>query len=76
MRVETKIFIFVFSRTFIFAFRENFLTKITKITKIFAKFLRKYEEIGFFSYKAGVYTYLRSLVKEFFLSFVYQFFTF
>jgi hypothetical protein len=45
--------------------------KIMKITKIFAKIL-----IGYFSLKAGVYTYLRSLEKEFFLSFVYKFITF
>ncbi len=42
---------FHFSRKFIFTFRENFLTKITKITKIFAKifakFSRKYENWNF-----------------------------
>jgi hypothetical protein len=36
-RVETKIFVFVFSRKFIFAFCENIIQKYTKITKIFAK---------------------------------------
>jgi hypothetical protein len=69
-RVETKIFIVVFSRKFIFAFCENFLTKIMHITKVFAKifvkFLRKLKKVGFLSYKAGVFTYLRSLEKEFF----------
>jgi hypothetical protein len=37
VRVETKIFVFVFSRKFIFAFREKSLRKLTKITKIFEK---------------------------------------
>jgi hypothetical protein len=64
-RVETKIFVFVFSRKFIFAFRKNFLTNFTKIRKNWI-----------FSLKAGVYTYLRSLEKEFFFSFVDKFFTF
>jgi hypothetical protein len=36
------------------------------LAKIFAK-------IGFFFHKAGVDAYLRSLEKEFFLSFIYQF---
>jgi hypothetical protein len=36
-RVETKIFVFVFSRKFIFVFREKIIPKYTKITKIFAK---------------------------------------
>jgi hypothetical protein len=40
-RVETKIFVFVFSRKFIFAFREKSLRKVTKITKIFAKMYEK-----------------------------------
>jgi hypothetical protein len=39
--VEMKIFVFVFSRKFIFAFREKSLQKVTKITKIFAKLLQK-----------------------------------
>jgi hypothetical protein len=36
-RVETKIFIFVFSRKFIFAFRKKSLRKVMKTTKTFAK---------------------------------------
>jgi hypothetical protein len=44
-RVETKIFVFVFSRKFIFAFREKSLRKVTKITKIFAK-TKMYEKMA------------------------------
>jgi hypothetical protein len=36
-RVETKIFVFVFSWKFIFAFREKSLRKVTETTKFFAK---------------------------------------
>jgi hypothetical protein len=37
-RVETKMFVFVFSRKFVFAFREKSLPKVKKkITKVFAK---------------------------------------
>jgi hypothetical protein len=40
-RVETKIFVFVFSRKFVFAFREKCLRKVMKILMFLRKFLRK-----------------------------------
>jgi hypothetical protein len=40
-RVEMKTFIFVFSRKFIFTFREKSLQKVTKITEIFTKIFAK-----------------------------------
>jgi hypothetical protein len=40
-RVETKIFVFVFSRKVVFAFREISLRKVTEITKVFAKSFRE-----------------------------------
>jgi hypothetical protein len=40
-RVETKIFVCVFSRKFVFAFLEKSLQKVTKITKVFAKTFAK-----------------------------------
>jgi hypothetical protein len=75
IRVEKKIFVFVFSRKF----RENFLRKNEKNENFWGNFLKIFAKIQknwIFSLKAGVYTYLRSLEKEFFLSFVYKFFTF
>jgi hypothetical protein len=36
-RVETKIFIHAFSQKYIFAFYENLLTKLTKMTTIFTR---------------------------------------
>jgi hypothetical protein len=36
-RVETKIFVFVFSRKFIFAFREKSLQKVTTLMKMYEK---------------------------------------
>jgi hypothetical protein len=48
-RVETKIFVFVFSRTFFFAFREKSLRKVAKIfAKIFV-FAKGFEKIFVFT---------------------------
>ncbi len=62
--------------TIYFRFLRKFPYENYENNKFSQNFRENMKKLDFFSVKAGVYTYIRSLEKEFFLSFVDKFFTF